>query len=306
MAEGDAGTGQAQAPATTVAPGTAALLTSGGTASAAAPSATATAAGQPPAADGTWFAKAGVADADTLQWLHAKAYADNATQIAAHRNLERLLGSEQRVIVPQNREDAAGWDKVYNQLGRPEKPEGYEFSKIEGGDKSFTGWAEKTFHQAGLSKWQAEQMAQGYQAYAAEQQKQAQEQFQAKAEAEFTQFERRQGQAFDRSMAMMKRVLDRDGLSDNERFALENALGTARFLDWLHSRAKEVAEDLTPGNTIRASGPMSAEAAKAKIKELTADPTFTSRYLNDDRLVRQPAVDEMTRLQTIANGGVAP
>jgi hypothetical protein len=48
---------------------------------------------------------------------------------------------------------------------------------------------------------------------------------------------------------------------------------------------------------------MTAEAAKAKIKELTTSREWTTRYLSDDPRVRAPAIEEMQRLQTIAGGG---
>jgi hypothetical protein len=255
------------------------------------------------APEGAWYGKLGIQDADTLTWLGAKNFADAPTAMASYRNLERLLGSEERVIVPSNADDVAGWDTLYNRLGRPEQADGYGFSAIEGADKGFTAWAETAFHEAGLSKRQAERLAQQYQSYAVEQQRAAQEVFEAQAGQEWSEFERRQGQAYERSMTMMKRVLDHDGLSDAERFAIERALGTKRFLEILHKRAHEVAEDTFPNNPQRAHMLMTAEAAKAKIKELTTSREWTTRYLSDDPRVRAPAIEEMQRLQTIAGGG---
>jgi hypothetical protein len=259
---------------------------------------------QPSGPGGAWLFDEG----GFLAWREAtkrEVVTDAPTAIAAYRNLERLLGSEERVIVPGSADDVAGWDTLYNRLGRPEKADGYGFSAIEGADKGFTAWAEQTFHEAGLSKRQAERLSAQYQSYAAEQARQAQEVFEAQAGQEWSEFERRQGQAYERSMTMMKRVLDHDGLSDPERFAIERALGTKRFLEILHKRAHEVAEDTFPNNPQRAHMLMTAEAAKAKIKELTTSREWTTRYLSDDPRVRAPAIEEMQRLQTIAGGGTA-
>lgn len=75
-------------------------------------------------------------------------------------NLEKMLGGD-KIAIPKTEEDTEGWDKVFNQLGRPEDAKGYEFAEIPDLPEGFEydNTAEESFreiaHSARLTKTQA-------------------------------------------------------------------------------------------------------------------------------------------------------
>lgn len=80
--------------------------------------------------------------------------------VHAYAEQQRFLGLE-KIPVPQENWTEADWDAHYARLGRPEKPEGYEFDKpdlpegydfSEEDDRAIT----EALHRAGLPKKQAE------------------------------------------------------------------------------------------------------------------------------------------------------
>lgn len=255
------------------------------------------------AANDNWYGKIG-ADPETAEWLNVKKFPDEKTAMASYRHLEKMIGAA-KIAVPANDADTAGWDKLYNQLGRPDKPEGYGLDKVADADPAFSGAMSKAFHAAGISTKQSAKLLEGYQAYAVEQQKAAQQQFTDKSNQEISDFRKEQGTRFDATMELSKRVLRADGLNDDEVFAIENALGTGRMLRWLAKRGNEMAEDRAPDGTIKQDMSLSATGAKAKIDALVRDESFMKRYLSDDNLVRKPAIEEMERLHRLAAGVAA-
>lgn len=87
-------------------------------------------------------------------------YKSPADLAKAYRNLSNLVGRE-KVPLPKGDDDAAGWDHLYNALGRPEKPDGYEIKvpeKLPDGfayDEGSAVWFKDLAHKAGLNKRQA-------------------------------------------------------------------------------------------------------------------------------------------------------
>lgn len=78
-----------------------------------------------------------------------------------YKSTVELVGRK-GVIIPTDKSTPEEWEKYYNSTGRPEKPEGYKFSKIEGLHKDvsitpeFDGGLATVFHKAGLNNAQSE------------------------------------------------------------------------------------------------------------------------------------------------------
>jgi len=51
--------------------------------------------------------------------------------IKGHKSAVSMIAAK-GVILPKDETDTEGWDKVFNTLGRPDKPEGYKFTEIKG------------------------------------------------------------------------------------------------------------------------------------------------------------------------------
>jgi len=84
-----------------------------------------------------------------------------------YNEVSKLVGAK-GVIVPSDKSTPEEWDKFYNSLGRPEKPEEYKFSPIEGlhpelkmspeSDAEFKA----IFHKRGLNAKQADGLYKDY------------------------------------------------------------------------------------------------------------------------------------------------
>jgi len=78
---------------------------------------------------------------------------DLASLAGEHANLQTLIGKK-GVIPPGDKDPPEAWEKFYNQLGRPEKPEGYEFKKpadLAGYNEETAKWFRGVAHKHGLA-----------------------------------------------------------------------------------------------------------------------------------------------------------
>src|SRR5437868_12698655 len=138
----DGGTGAAASPnpaGTTVAPATTAVTPSSDAGSG--------------AVDLKWLGDA--APEDVRGYVGNKGWRNPNDVIDGYRNLEKLVGSH-RLALPKDENDAEGWNKTYDALGRPKTPAEY---KIDGGDPAFTKVASDWMHKAGLNTRQAQALA---------------------------------------------------------------------------------------------------------------------------------------------------
>lgn len=82
----------------------------------------------------------------------------NLSTKTAMAELEKLKSTA--IIPPDEGADEAAWQDYWKRLGRPESPEGYEFTRGEGDGKNDALDAEmrKLYHEAGLTKTQGEKL----------------------------------------------------------------------------------------------------------------------------------------------------
>lgn len=101
---------------------------------------------------------------ENREWIGSKGgFETGDDAIARVRDLEQFRGApaDRLVTIPENADDADGWGKVYEKMGRPEAPEGYEIQRPE--DVEESAWDQprldemaKVFHDKGLNKEQAQ------------------------------------------------------------------------------------------------------------------------------------------------------
>lgn len=102
--------------------------------------------------------------------------------------------------------DSEAWGDLYNKLGRPESPEGYELPLPEGDDGAFAQQTAAWMHEAGLSKSQAQALAgkwNEHQAAQAEAQSQQREQVQGE---QLASIRKEWGQNFDANAAIVRQA----------------------------------------------------------------------------------------------------
>lgn len=114
-----------------------------------------------------------VKDADTKSWLATKNFPDAEKAFSSYRNLETLFGADKAgrtVLLPRDDNDAEGWKTLSARLGVPEKADGYKLPLPEGvQDDAFAKTAANWFHAAGVPPRAANQIANAWNAWIAEQ-----------------------------------------------------------------------------------------------------------------------------------------
>lgn len=238
----------------------------------------------------------GVGDADLKAWAQNKGFPGMEEALESHRNLEKLLGSE-KLPLPRDEGDAAGLERIYKALGRPDDAAGYGLSEREGVDADFAGEAGGWFHKAGLSARQAGVLADRWQAYVQARDAAEQQRMQADGHRGIAELEAEWGGAFDANCELARRAARQFGVEDHLP-ALERALGAKGLMSFLQRVGTGLAEAAFEDGAPSRGFSLSPDQARARIEALKADRGFGARYLARDA----EATAEMERLHRIAFG----
>ena len=237
----------------------------------------------------------GFQDNDLKGYVQNKGWKDPADLAVGYKNLEKLLGAE-KIPMPKGADDAEGWTRVYDALGRPKSADEYKLSVPEGDTGEFAKLAAGKFHELGLTAKQAEGLAAWYNEQGSGRMNEMQQQQAAKAEADMQSLKQEWGAAFDENVEFGRRAAREYGLNAEKLSALENSLGTSEMLKLMATigRAQGESEFVTSssGNTFG----MTPSAAQQRITALRADKTWTAKYISGDADARS----EMQRLMNLA------
>ena len=250
---------------------------------AASPAASPTAA--PAGGDGS----SGGSGAPPQQWVpeDMRGYAENkgwkepGDVLKGYRQLEEFLGADKAgrgIVLPKDEKDQEALDKIYTALGRPEKAEGYELNSLlaqEETDPAFVSAMAETMHGAGLSKAQAQRMAEAYQGhYKAAQQAAVEAHQREVVEAERT--------LSPEDKEQCRRGFRFLGLNNQEAAAIEMYWGVGKAAQMFAKIGRALGEDRRVDGAGSGGFFGSPEAAKNRIAELKADPIFSKRYLEGE------------------------
>jgi hypothetical protein len=267
-----------------------------GVASSSAPVVTAvTDGGSPPSANaGSWYDN--IEDTDLRGYVQNKGWQSPKDVADGYRNLEKLLGGE-KLPMPKGADDAEGWSRVYDALGRPQEASGYKINLMEGADPALAGQVQSKFHELGLSEAQGNALAEWWnqtqqgtlQSFIA--------QSAQKSEADLNSLKSEWGGAYDENVEFGRRAAREYGLNAEKLGKIEQALGTGEMMKLFAQIGRAQGEGSFEGGGNSNPFGMTPEAAKQRISALTKDPNWTSAYLSGDA----DAQAEMARLQKLAN-----
>jgi hypothetical protein len=274
--------------------------------------------GAPAASGGSapWYAMDGMAPEQTGQLgdlVKAKGWKHPSEALMSYSNLERLFGADKAgrtILAPKGDDDAAGWESIYDRLGRPKSPDEYKLPVPEGDEGEFAKAAAPVLHKLGLTTRQAQGLAEWWNATKSESSKAEAEAFSAKTETDWKALQTEWGAAAKQNEALAQRAvakfgqqagLDADGL---ER--LERAIGTGPMMKLFHAIGASFAEGtFVASDAAGGSSVMTPAQAQSKINSKFADKEFMARYMHNDSRVRQGAIDEMMALQRMAHPELA-
>lgn len=232
-------------------------------------------------------------------FVQNKGFKDPGTAIESYRNLEKLVGAQESLLkLPQKEDDAEGWGKVWNKLGRPEKAENYELAKIFG-DKELAGEMETWFHELGVSTKQARSFVEKFKASLDADDASEKEAYTKKVETENNALKKEWGAAYDQNIQAAKKAAQTFGLTDEMVTKLEGALGFPGLMKFMSNIGSKIGEaDFVSGNSTSFGRALTPEAAIARMADLKRDKDFVNKYLNGDHAAKA----EMERLQRFASG----
>lgn len=216
-------------------------------------------------------------------------------------NSQSLLGKR---VMPPDDAPQEEWDNFYKNIGRPEKPDEYNFSDVEGlpedfDPAEFQQQARQIMHEAGLNKKQADKLYQLYLKSELETANKNREAIQQHQEALYKEFDEITGKIFDgkfeevsaKAQSFIKNNLPEElipvvaDLQDNPKaFAAVIALADKAQKEISGIKAKYGAEDNL--NTGAQAGGVDKDAVlkqltEAKVRAKTADPFSSDRKKAD-------------------------
>lgn len=204
--------------------------------------------------------------------------------VESYFNLEKFVGADKagRAVVLPGDDDKEGWSKVHAKLGRPDQPNGYELPVPEGADKAFSEQAAAWFHEAGVSKKQAQHLAAKWNEHmgqAAQAQAQAEEtallqEHQALAKDWGT------GDAASVNREMARRAAVKLGLDEGAIDALQKVSGFSKTMKALAQIGQMLGERPAAGLGEQSGGfALTPEAARGKKAALMADKEFREKAM---------------------------
>ncbi len=221
-------------------------------------------------------------------WVQNKGFKAASEALESYQQYEKLMGvPKERLLKLPDKPDAPEWNEIYDRMGRPKEAAEYKFAPPKGGqlNPEFTSWAQKQFHELGLSRKQGEALATRWNEYAMGDVEKANQTSAANLKAEQTALQREWGSAHESKLKSAFKAAETFGLGREEVTQLEKALGFSKTLKFLDSLGSKLGEDsfVTGEGGGGFKGALTPEMAQAEIAELKKDSDFIRRYNSGDR-----------------------
>jgi hypothetical protein len=214
--------------------------------------------------------------------------------------MEKFAGkfSSRGVVIPDS-DDPEEWGKVYQKLGRPEAPNGYEFNhidanKLDDESKSVLDFVKESAFKHGLSRKQLQGFVSEYDAKMEELGKAQEVQMQRTVDQQVGELKEKWGNAWDQKVAMVQAASKKFGIEGDKLNALEHTVGFVPMMEVL----SEIGEYLGEDSFVQGSGGDSSQVytpkqALTELKEVQADPDYLDKTKNPNRhkMLREKARD---------------
>lgn len=211
-----------------------------------------------------------------------------------------LIGKD-KVAIP-GEDDADGWNKLYDKLGRPEKADAYEYKKPEGSeglpfDEELVNKFKTKFHEIGLTKKQGEALFGLWNDNVTSKIQNFATDSQQKREASQTLLKAEWGQAYDQNINIAKNTIKQLGDPDIVPFLEETGLGNdPRLVKIFYNIGVKISEDSFKGGGNGGGFISTPEQAKSRISQLHNDDKFMMAYNTKQHPEHAAAVKKMADL----------
>lgn len=251
----------------------------------------------------SWF---GGFDQETVGWLENRGLTkldDKAALpelVKGFRNAEKFVGApaDKLIRVPDwDKADRSEIDQVFNKLGRPEDPKGYNIPIPEGSPTEMADWARGVFHEAGLSQRQAELVASKWNELGAAMGQQSEQVKQQTMKDQEAKLRMEWGSAYEKYDSVAARAIDSLGLQGDQLAAIRDSLGFDGAMKLFASIGEKLGEaDFVSGSSGSTTGPMTPAQAVSRISQLQGDRDWVAKYIAGNAEAR----NEMERLMRMA------
>jgi len=198
--------------------------------------------------------------------------------------------------MPKGDDDAEGWSRVFDSLGRPKTAEDYKLPVPEGDPGEFAKVAAGKFHELGLTAKQAQSLPSWYNEMGTNTVQAQQQQTAQQTEAQVNELKSEWGQAWDENVELGRRAAREYGLDQSTLTKMENAIGTSELLKLMSRIGRGQTEHSFEGGKSTTSFGMTPEAARNRINALRNDGDWSSKYIAGNA----DAQAEMQRLMRLA------
>jgi hypothetical protein len=220
-----------------------------------------------------------------------------------YMNLEKLLGRE-KIPMPVSEDDQEGWERVYRAIGRPEKPDEYEFERPSlPEDLPYDEDLEKHFRTlAHANGWNKKQAKNAYDSYVKVQLERhaAYHEAQKRARGELEQaLVREHGQKIEAVKQSAVAVMTEYADGEFRQYLDQTGLGNdPRMVRFLYNIAKKTGgETRLKGAPVAQASPQDAKLAIDKFRAANNKALFDKAHPDHKRVT-----DEYTRLFQSAYG----
>ena len=210
----------------------------------------------------------------------------------------KMIGADpDRMLQLPKEGDAEGWDAVYNRLGRPEAPDGYDFDLGDGEQSDDVSDFKSVAHELGLTNDQASNMLGIYNQITENDIAQEDEQFEQMNVDYLQDIQKEWGDDFNKNAELARRAFT--NFASEEAMDVLRDTGLSNHPEILKTFARigqVLSEDNVLPGTRSAIGGMSPVHAQETIDSKMADKDFRSAYLDGTHPSHAQAVQEMQRL----------
>jgi hypothetical protein len=241
----------------------------------------------------------GKIDADTLGFWQNKGYDVNdpinlsTTLTKQYREAERFIGADPKFVLklPKDASDEAGWNSVYQRLGKPADVKDYDFSTVKFSDgtavdDAFADTIRQTAFANHLSKDAATSLANAVVKFmegadASEAAARA-----AQLNAEKAELAKSWGANAELNKLTAMQGAKRLGIDPETVAVLENTVGYAKVMEMFRKIGAGTSEDTFVDGGSN-NNPVTRESAQARLNELTNDQAWGKRLLAGDAAARR-------------------
>ncbi len=217
---------------------------------------------------------------------------------------QSMIGMD-KVVIPKDPQDPA-WSEVYNKLGRPESPEGYELKRPDGYPEGldfnddYANAMSKAAYEAGISKSQLAKLVDASTGFYKDKVSEMAVTQQNAFNESINNLKSNWGAAFDQNLNIAKNAVKAYATPELVEFLETTGLGNdARVIQLFHNIGKTISED----SALEGGGSSmipTADQAKQQIADLKGDKEFMAAYLDKNNIGHKEALIRMTNLFKLA------